>query len=177
MPDTKNHLNANHIWGLTRIGLGFIFLWAFVDKMFGLGFATCRDELNTVAVGCESAVVGGGSPTEGFLSFATKGPLADFYQTLAGNPVVDFLFMAGLLGIGVALIFGIAMRIAVFSGVLMMLMMWSAVLPAENNPLIDDHIIYALVLTGLLAVNSEQKFGFGQRWGQTKLVQSMPFLK
>lgn len=28
---------APAVWAVTRIGLGFIFIWAFVDKLFGLG--------------------------------------------------------------------------------------------------------------------------------------------
>jgi hypothetical protein len=28
----------------------------------------------------------------------------------------------------------------------LMLMMWAALIPLENNPIVDDHIIYALLL-------------------------------
>ncbi len=31
---------ADRVWGVTRIAIGFVFFWAFVDKLFGLGFAT-----------------------------------------------------------------------------------------------------------------------------------------
>ena len=31
---------ARYAWFAARIGMGFIFLWAFVDKLFGLGYAT-----------------------------------------------------------------------------------------------------------------------------------------
>ena len=102
-----------YFWAMARILLGFTLLWAFFDKLLGLGFATCRDaETNTVTMLCEKAWINGGSPTTGFLEFATKGPFADFYQGLAGNTFVDVLFMAGLLLIGFALIAGIGMRIA-----------------------------------------------------------------
>src|SRR5918911_3696589 len=96
-----------------------------------------------------AAWIHGGSPTQGFLGFATKGPLAGFYQNLAGNPVIDWLFMLGLLGIGLALILGVGMRIAAGSGALLLIMMWSAVLPPANNLFMDDHIVYALVLVFL----------------------------
>jgi len=39
-------------------------------------------------------------PTLGFLKFATKGPLADVYQSFAGAAWADWLFMVGLAGIG-----------------------------------------------------------------------------
>ncbi len=116
--------------------MGFIFLWAFLDKTFGLGFAT------TV----ENAWIHGGSPTMGFLSFGTKGPFAEIFQSLAGMPVVDWLFMLGLLGVGVALIFNKYIKWAALVGSVMLLLIYLAVLPPENNPLIDDHIIYILVL-------------------------------
>ena len=33
-----------YILGLLRISIGLIFLWAFFDKLFGLGFATSFDK-------------------------------------------------------------------------------------------------------------------------------------
>jgi len=77
---------------VTRILLGFYFLWAFVDKVFGLGYSTPA----------ERAWVNGGSPTTGFLTNATaESPLAGLFSALAGVPLVDWLFMLGLLGVGV----------------------------------------------------------------------------
>ena len=99
-----------------------------------------------VSVLCERAWLEGGSPTSGFLKFATDGPFAAFYQGLAGNTFIDWLFMLGLLGIGTALLLGIGMRIAVVSGVLLLMMMWSASIPPENNPVFDEHIVYSLAL-------------------------------
>ena len=99
-----------YIWALLRISTGFIFLWAFLDKMFGLGFATCRDATTSVInSGCADAWTQGGSPTTGFLGNAVTGPFADFYHNLAGLAWVDWLFMLGLLFVGVGLMFGIFM--------------------------------------------------------------------
>ena len=47
----------------------------------------------------------------------------------------DWLFMIGLLVIGLALVLGFTMRIAASAGVAMLVLMWSAVLPPANNPL------------------------------------------
>src|SRR5690554_1581179 len=96
----KNNIShtGRRIWAMLRIGLGFIFLWAFLDKLIGLGFSTCRSpETNEVMIQCSKSWLGGGSPTEGFLLHGTYGPLAQFYQGLAGNPAIDALFMVGLL--------------------------------------------------------------------------------
>lgn len=173
----KRNPKIDYIWGALRICLGFIFLWAFLDKFFGLGFATCRDESGSLTVGCSQAVISGGSPTEGFLRFATEGPLASFYQSLAGNGFIDFIFMIALLGLGVALILGIGMKIAAIGGVLLLVMMWSASWPPDNNPIISDHIVYSIALVGLLTVNDNQKLGLGKRWSRVKLVRNFPILK
>ena len=55
---------------------------------------------------------------------------------------------------GVALMLGVASRIATVSAVAMLVMMWSAALPPENNPVLDDHLIYALTLVALLLCGS-----------------------
>lgn len=180
MVKTKSSNQQNvgpYFWALARIALGFTLLWAFIDKLFGLGFATCRDQAGVVTTLCDQAWINGGSPTSGFLKFATKGPLASLYQSLAGNHIVDILFMAGLLLIGLALIFGIGMKIATVSGVLLMLMMWSSMLLPENNPLIDEHIIYSLVLLGLMATNSQQKWGLRSWWIKQPLVKRYSVLE
>jgi hypothetical protein len=31
------------VLGILRLAIGFIFLWAFFDKLLGLGFSTCFD--------------------------------------------------------------------------------------------------------------------------------------
>lgn len=164
-------LPTSEVWtkrllALARISIGWVFLWAFLDKMFGLGFATES----------ENAWIDGGSPTEGFLSFATKGPLADFYQSFAGDAWADWLFMIGLLGIGVALMAGIGMRVACASGALMLVMMWSAVLAPENNPFMDDHLVYAIVLAALAVGNAGDTWGFGSAWRRLPFVRRNPIL-
>ncbi len=154
------------IWAVTRIGLGFIFAWAFVDKLFGLGFATPA----------EKAWVAGGSPTAGFLG-GVQGPFAGFFNGMAGQAWADWLFMAGLAGIGAALLAGVAMRIAAASGTAMLVLMWLASLPMVNNPVIDDHIIYAVVLVGLAAAGAGNTLGLGRTWANLAIVRRFPILK
>jgi thiosulfate dehydrogenase (quinone) large subunit len=62
--------------------------------------------------------------------------------------------MIGLLGIAVALLLGIGMRIAAVSGALMTRLMWSGSLPPQDDVFIDTHTIYALVLVGLALVGA-----------------------
>ena len=154
------------IWALLRISLGWLFLWAFADKLLGLGFDTAPDK----------SWLSGTSPTSGFLNFATHGPFAGFFQSLAGNAVVDWLFMVGLLGLGIALLLGIGMRIATYGGTLLLFLMWLAALPPTHNPVIDEHIIYILVLIGVSFTNAGRWLGFGKWWSKTRLVKKYPFL-
>jgi thiosulfate dehydrogenase (quinone) large subunit len=154
-----------------RMGLGWIFLWAFLDKLLALGFSTGKDaRTGVVEAFGPAAWVNGGSPTKGFLAFATTGPLAGFYRSFAGAGWADLLFMLGLLGIGLALMLGVAPRIATASGVAMLVMMWSAALPPENNPVLDDHLIYAVTLVALLLCGSDKTLGLGQWWARLPLV-------
>ena len=67
-----------------RTALGWTFLWAFLDKTFALGFATGRAEDGTIDFLGDAAWISGGSPTAGFLTFATGGPFAGFFQSFAG---------------------------------------------------------------------------------------------
>ena len=157
---------APHVWAVARIGLGWVFLWAFLDKTFGLGYATPA----------ERAWIDGGSPTGGFLG-GVEGPFADFFQGLAGNAFIDWLFMLGLLGIGLAFILGIGMRIAAASAVVLLILMWMAVLPIVNNPFLDDHLVYAILAVGLAAANAGDTWGFGKAWAATDLVTRYPVLR
>lgn len=147
-------------WALLRMGLGYIFLWAFVDKLFGLGFATCKG----AEIGCSASWLQGGSPTTGFLAHATTGPLANFYHDLAGLAWVDWLFMLGLLFVGVGLLFGAWIKSASAIGIIMMLLMWSALLWPKNAPGVDEHIIYALVLLGFLVSNVGRTWSIRLPW-------------
>jgi thiosulfate dehydrogenase [quinone] large subunit len=176
--ETSSHRWFRYLAAATRISLGWIFLWAFLDKAFALGHETGVDaQTGATDYFGPAAWIHGGSPTKGFLAFGTKGPLADFYATLAGNPVVDWLFMVGLLGIGLALILGIGMRIAAATGGLLLVLMFTAVLPPANNVVMDDHLVYALVLGMLALAGAGKTFGLGRRWEQIPVVRDHGFLK
>ncbi len=160
-----------------RLSIGFTFLWAFIDKLFGLGYATPSAK----------AWIHGGSPTTGFLSHATDGPLQGFFSSLSGHGAIDWLFMAALLGIGVALMLGVALRPAAASGAVLLVMMWFATWPpakmsggdptGSNNPFMDDHLIdaFALILIASLALSWATYLG--RRWTALPLVQKHPWLR
>jgi thiosulfate dehydrogenase [quinone] large subunit len=154
-----------------RIATGFIFLWAFLDKTFGLGFATP----------VERAWINDGAPAQGFLmSDGVVGPFKGFFASLA-NPVTDWLFMAGMLGIGIAVMAGIGLRVSAVVGSLIMLLMYVAEWPfianaASTNPLVDYHIIYALALIAVAAVSAGDTWGLGGWWKSLPLVRNQRWL-
>lgn len=156
---------VRRLWAVARISMGWVFLWPFLDKMFGLGHETPSAK----------AWLNGGNPTEGFLS-GSVGPFSGIYHNIAGAGLVNVLFMAGLLFVGVALLLGIAMWPACIAGATMVLLMWSASLPPQNDLFMDDHVIYAILLTGLAAVGAGKTLGLGNRWAELGIVQRYRWL-
>lgn len=169
---------AKYAVGALRIVIGWTFLWAFFDKLLALGYSTGRDATTgKVDRFGDAAWIHGGSPTLGFLKFGADGPFAGFYHSIAGATLTDAAFMLGLLAIGVALTFGIFMRLGTVAGVVMYVMMWSVVLPPANNPLTDDHTIglLAVLVVGLLGAG--RYLGLGQWWERQSIVQRYPVLR
>ena len=161
--------------GLVRILLGFTFLWAFLDKNFAWGFSTTKAWMFGT---------GDGNPTAGFLKFGVNpnGPFASFYTGLApstASGLVNYLFMGALLGAGLTLCLGVMMRIGSIGSAILLLSMFLAVAPwakyedkggstvASNNPLLDEHIIYAATLMVLMLVCAGRYWGLG-RWWESK---------
>jgi thiosulfate dehydrogenase [quinone] large subunit len=164
---TRSAAATRYLLAGIRLALGWVFLWAFLDKTFGLGHETVAAK----------SWLNGGSPTQGFLGSAAKGPFAGFYHSIAGAAVTDVLFMAALLGVGVALILGIGMRLAAGAGALLTVMMWTAVLPPASNPFMDDHLVYAAVLIVLALLGAGNTLGLGRVWTSLPLVRRAPWLR
>jgi thiosulfate dehydrogenase [quinone] large subunit len=160
-----------------RIATGFVFLWAFLDKLFGLGYSTPSAK----------AWINGGSPTKGFLSSIDVGPLQGTFHSLAGTTFANWAFMLGLLAIGVALIAGVGLRIAAGAAILMMAMMWFAEFPlarhtsagepsGSSNPVTDYHVIYAVTGVVLALTYAGHTWGLGRTWARLPFVQKNRWL-
>ena len=168
-------------WGLLRLAMGWIFFWAFLDKLLALGFATGRDpETGVVDRFGPTAWIEGASPTEGFLSFGlnTKEPFLGFYSDLAGQGWVDWIYMISMAAIGVALLLGIFTTLAALGGAVWMVLFYtaSAIWP-ENNPFLDDHVVEFIVLLGIAYVGAGRYLGLGRWWENTALVSRYPLLR
>lgn len=173
---------ARKALAVLRIAFGLTFLWAFLDKLLALGFSTGavlnqQGAKTGIDFFSKDAWINGGNPTLGFLKFGASGPFKGFYNAIAGETWVNVLFMLGLLGIGVALTFGIAMRLGTIAGFVLYLMMWTVALWPANNPVIDDHILGALSMVVLGVTLAGNTWGLGTAWNRMPLVRRFPILR
>ena len=174
--DTRTHEAARPVGryplAILRLATGFIFLWAFLDKTFGLGFSTP----------VERAWINGGTPSQGFLgSEAVTGPLQPFFAGIA-SPASDVLFMLGMLGIGAAVMLGIGLRVSAVAGSIIMVLMYLAEWPftagaGSTNPAVDYHLIYALALIVVAATAAGDTLGFGAIWKTLPIVRTNSWLR
>ncbi len=167
--DVVTRSSARHALALTRIGTAVVFLWPFTDKLVGLGYATPR----------ERAWLAGGAPTQGYLENGAQGPLASTFAAMA-SPVTDWLFMLGLLGVGLALLLGIGLRVAAVSGTVLFAMLWLSQWPlaaGSNNPVVDDHVLVILLLAVLATTLAGDTWGLGRRWAALPLVRRAAWLR
>ena len=150
---------ARIVLAFGRVSLGWYFMWAFVDKMFGLGYATTA----------ERAWLNGGKPAQGFMANA-EGPFAGIFQWMAQTFGIfnDWLFMFGLFGIGLALLTGCGLRIAAVTGGILLTCMWLATFPTSGatNPFMTSHWMEMSVLLASAFTLAGDTFGLGRWWGE-----------
>lgn len=175
--DIVTRPGVRKVLAISRMVIGFTFLWAFLDKLFGLNFSTPA----------ENAWINGGSPAQGYIG-GIEGPFAGFFSIFA-NPFGDVLFMVGLAGIGIALMAGAGLRIAAVTGTLLLLFMFLADLPSatamvdgelvrgSTNPLVDSHWHEALLVIIPALTLAGDTWGLGRWWGSTDLVRKNPWLR
>jgi thiosulfate dehydrogenase [quinone] large subunit len=182
----------NYVWGVLRLMMGWTFLWAFLDKAFALGFSTGRvlnEAGETVKIDFfgADAWIDGASPTAGAVGFALKGPFADGIQSVTGYQMtqtgpqvagwLDWVYMVSLLLIGLGLITGVMTRLAAAGGIIWMAAFYlgTAIWP-EHNPFLDDHLVYTIVLVGLILANAGRYYGLGKVWQRYGFVRDRRYL-
>ena len=109
------------------------------------------------------------------------GPLKPFFVSIA-SPATDILFMIGMLGIGLAVMLGIGLRVSAIAGTILMVAMYFAEWPftanaGSTNPVVDYHIIYALALIVLAATAAGTTWGLGSRWSTLPIIRSQSWLR
>jgi len=178
--------------GTLRLLLGWTFLWAFLDKAFALGFATGRN-VETGAItffGQNQAWFNGGSPTRGVFAYALHaGPFQGFYENLgnyqmtAQGPTaappewINVVYMVSMLLIGLGLITGVMTRLAAVGGIIWMVIFYTATaIWPDNNPFLDEHIVYSVLLVALIFANAGRYLGLGKFWQQVGFVKDRRWL-
>lgn len=146
-----------------RLALGWVFLWSFLDKTFGLGYNTPADR----------GWIDGGSPTAAFFS----GDAGGAFSAVAGQAWADWLFMTAMGGLGVALTLGVVLRLAAIGGAILMAALWASLVPSETNPIVDPHFIYAAILIAFIFTDAGDRWGLGRPWRRTGLVRRFPILR
>ena len=112
----------------------------------------------------------------GYLQYAS-GPLAVWFQSMAGNVLVDQLVMYGELAIGLAFLFGLLIKPAAFFNIILMMLFYVSgwIMNTSHGP-INEHIIYALVSGLFLFGEFGHWYGLDYFVSRSKFVQSKPWL-
>jgi thiosulfate dehydrogenase (quinone) large subunit len=88
-----------------------------------------------------------------------------------GQAWVDWAFMLGMALVGLELVLGVGMRLAAGGAVALMGTLYVTSLPLENNPVVDEHLIYAVLAVGLAAARAGHVLGAGRHWCAVPLVR------
>jgi thiosulfate dehydrogenase [quinone] large subunit len=160
---------------LLRIGLGLLYLWAFLAQGFGIGYTNSEaatTDPDAVEYGwyfsydADDGWISSGfshSPTAGYIDRA-HGPTAPIIQALPTG-VTDFGWMFAIGGLGVALTLGVFSRIAGWGGLILNLLIWFAGFPPSSNPLLDgEHMAFALSIFLLMWLQASNYWGLGRWW-------------
>ncbi|MBS3786686.1 hypothetical protein KGY79_00655 [Candidatus Bipolaricaulota bacterium] len=104
-----------------------------------------------------------------------RGPVGNILLNFWGNPFVIQLLIWSSVMIGIALVFGAAVRLASYGGMLIMLLFYLAVIP-PGSVIISQQIIY-LVMFGILAIGEAGKVGGIDSFLAPILEERYPALK
>ena len=154
-----------------RVMLGFGFFYAGLEKL--LNFA--GEDQPWSAFGFLKFATGGSIPNmTGLPEPMSHNPTQALWTGLAGDPtligIVDFLVVFGELAIGIALILGIATRLAGLLGAVMMFLFWIAAWDFQYG-IVNQQFVY-MVLSAFLAYASA-----GRIVGLDGLLQKSEFAR
>lgn len=153
-----SELRSGKAWSVfaLRVVIGFYFLYA--------GYEKIETEL------------GGRFATSGYLSHV-RGPLATFFQSMAGNPAVEYLLVWGEFLVGVSLLFGILTRVGGVSGVAISALLYLSQLPVTNNPFVNQYFILIMVFLAFVFLESGRFLGLDGILQNLGFVERRPILR
>lgn len=162
---------------ILRIVLGFGFLWAGLEKFLeikGTGPFSAAGFLAHATAGTVPNMVGHDAAT------MVHNPTQQFWVDLAGNSgligIVNFLVVFGEIAIGVALILGVATRLAGSLGALMMFLFWIAAWDFANG-IVNEQFVYMLLSAVVAYASAGRVFGLDAIIEKTEIVQRTPGLR
>jgi thiosulfate dehydrogenase [quinone] large subunit len=146
-----------------RVVMGWILFQAGLEKLF--------DPTWTAAGYLQNAVPDGN-------------PFATMFADMAGSAVVDQLVIWGLTLTGLGLLLGAAVRWCCFWAAIMMVFFWLSVweggiiqgIPLAHGWVVDDHVVYAVLLFGLGAFGAGRIVGVDAWLERTALVRKNRWL-
>ena len=144
---------------LLRMGMAWTFLYAASHQVFVQGFTVT-----------------------GFLGGAKT--FHDFFQAFTGPnvaPLITFLVAYGHLLIGLSLLTGLLIRVSSAFAIGLMAIYWMAhmnfpYISDTNNFLVDEHVVYALVLGLLIVTHAGHIWGLDGWLAKRSEVSSNPLL-
>ncbi len=87
------------------------------------------------------------------------GPLARFFQKLAGYKTVEYLNKWGMFIAGLGLVFGLLTRLSAYAAIFLMVVCWLTRWPFKEG-IVTEHIVYIPLLLFLAFVHAGVIFGF-----------------
>ena len=148
-----------------RVVMAWVFLQAGLDKLFESGGWTAAGYL-------ENAVPAGN-------------PFGGLWVDLAAIALVDPLVVWGQILIGLALLFGVAVRFAAFWGAVQMVVFWmsnleggiAAGLPIEHGWVVSSHVVYVLLLFAIGAAGAGRFLGLDATVEKLRVVRENRWLR
>ena len=147
-----------------RIGVGIIFLWAGLEKVFAAEPFSAAGFLQFGTTGSLGWPFVTGEVAEG----AVFNPTHEFWTALATNDaamsIINILVPFGQIGIGIGLILGLLTRFSSLMGTLMMVFFFVAAWDFEFG-IVNQHLTYALVTGFLGLIGAGNYFGLDRSVG------------
>ncbi len=160
-----------------RVALGFGFLYAGLEKW--LNFA--GDERPWSAGGFLQFATAGTVPNMvGHAETMIHNPTRQLWVEVAGNTgligLVDFLVVFGEIAIGVALILGVATRLAGTLGAIMTFLFWVAAWDFQYG-IVNQQFVYMILSAFLAYASAGTVLGLDARIEASKFIQRRPGLR
>jgi len=151
---------------ILRIGVGIIFLWAGLEKLFAPEPWSAAGFLQFGTAGSLGWPFVTGEVAEGTVFNPTQGFWAGLATNEGAMSVINVLVPFGQIGIGVGLILGLLTRFSAAMGTLMMIFFFMAAWDFQFG-VVNQHLTYALVTAFLGLIGAGNYVGLDRSVGDS----------